>query len=172
MKPYFNYIIESGLSLGVFTMVYWFFLRKENRFKASRYYLLGALIFSTLLPFLTNHINLFDLLDFAGKKTSSTRINMLETVTIYASGFPAKIGSAILSFNYSMLIYRLGAVAAFFVMAYGIFQLGQMISKNRVFRLKRAKLVISSKEISPYSFLKILQHRKTGNRWYTMRWNM
>jgi len=44
MNPYVNYIVKAGLSLGVFTMVYWFFLRKENRFNASRFYLLGALV--------------------------------------------------------------------------------------------------------------------------------
>ncbi len=53
METYFNYIIESGISLGVFTLVYWLLLRKEVMLKASRIYLLVAVLFSTLLPFFT-----------------------------------------------------------------------------------------------------------------------
>jgi TonB family protein len=158
MNPFVNYIIKAGLSLGVFTLVYWFFLRKENRFTASRFYLLGALIFSTLLPFLTIRFNFFDAFGFIRNLTNNPLRGtiLLETVTVYASGFPAKLGQAILSFNYSVLIYQLGAFAAFFVIATGIVQLVLIVSKNRVFKLKRAKLVISSREISPYSFFNFI----------------
>jgi TonB family protein len=173
MNPFINYIVKAGLSLGVFTMVYWFFLRKENRFNASRFYLLGALIFSTLLPFLTIRISSFDLFGAIRELAINPRRGtiLLETVTVYASGFPAKLGQAILSFNYSVLIYQLGAIAAFFVIATGMFQLGLMVTKNRVFKLKRAKLVISSREISPYSFFNFIfigKELTTQENWKSM----
>lgn len=173
MNPFVNYIVKAGLSLGVFTMVYWFILRKENRFNASRFYLLGALLFSTLLPFLTIRISFIDVLGFfqnlANNPPQGT--TLLETVTVYATGFPAKLGQAILSFNYSVLIYQLGAIAAFFVIAIGLFQLGLMVTKNRVFKLKRAKLVISSREISPYSFFNFIfigKELTTQENWKSM----
>jgi TonB family protein len=173
MNPFVNYIVKAGLSLGVFTMVYWFFLRKENRFNASRFYLLGALIFSTLLPFLTIRFSFFDLFGAIRDLAINPRRGtiLLETVTVYASGFPAKLGQAILSFNYSVLIYQLGAIAAFFFIATGMFQLGLMITKNRVFKLKRAKLVISSREISPYSFFNFIfigKELTTQENWKSM----
>lgn len=173
MNPFINYIIEAGLSLGVFTLVYRLFLRKENRFNASRFYLLGALVFSTLLPFLTININLIDVFALNRKsiENSLQGTTLLEEVTIYASGFPAKIGRAIMSFNFSKVVYLLGAIAAFFVIATGIFQLLLMVSKNRVFRLKRAKLVISSREISPYSFFNFVfigKELTTQENWKSM----
>ena len=154
MSSFLNYVIEAGLSLGVFSLMYWFILRKETRFKATRYYLLFALLFSTLLPFLTIKIDLFNLAEVPVVKAEGlfSKTNLLETVTVYASGIPARVGTVLLSFNFSLMIYRLGAFAAFFVIAFGIFQLFLMVTKNRIFKLKRARLVVSSKEISPYSF--------------------
>lgn len=175
MKPFINYIVEAGLSLGVFTLIYWFILRGETRFKATRFYLLFALLFSTLLPFLT--IKLFSFgsgtigkLQTDGIETLG-RTNLLEAVTVYASSLPSKMGSALLSFDYSVMIYRLGALAAFFVIAMGIFQLFVMASKNRVFKLKGARLVVSSKAISPYSFFNyifIARELTEHNNWKTM----
>lgn len=152
MKPFTNYLIEAGISLGVFTLAYWFFLRKETRFNATRYYLLLALLFSTLLPFLTIRINMNWLQTAQEQQVTFDETNWLGTVTVYAAGIPAKVQQAIFSFDYSMLIYSLGALGAFFVIAAGIFQLLKMVSKNRVFKLKKARLVVSNNEQSPYSF--------------------
>jgi TonB family protein len=152
MDYFINYIIEAGLSLGVFTFIYWFILRRETRFKATRFYLLLALLFSTLLPFLAIQIKTGATLQQETTAIMNGQTNMLEAVTIYASGMPGKIGQALLSFDYSLLIYILGAFAAFFVIVAGFIQLFRMLSGNRVFRLRKAKLVVSSKEISPYSF--------------------
>lgn len=175
MKPFINYIVEAGLSLGVFTLIYWFILRGETRFKATRFYLLFALLFSTLLPFLSIKVIGFGSgaigkLQTEGIETLG-RTNLLEAVTVYASGLPSKMGSALLSFDYSVMVYRLGAFAAFFVIAIGIFQLIIMASKNRVFKLKGARLVVSSKVISPYSFFNyifIARELTEHENWKTM----
>lgn len=156
MNPFVNYIIEAGLSLGVFTLIYWFILRGETRFKATRFYLLLALLFSTLLPFLS--INIPGFASRTGANLSEQGFNpgpgtnLLETVTVYASFLPSRISNVLLTFDYSMMLYRLGAFVAFFIMVAGVFQLYQMASKNRIFKLKGARLVVSPKAISPYSF--------------------
>ena len=158
MNSFVNYIIEAGISLGIFTLMYWFVLRGETRFNATRFYLLFALFFSTVLPFITislqftNHASVSKTITYVQPFKS----NLLETVTVYASGFSAKMSNKILTFNYSMLIYQLGAIAAFFVIALGIFQLYKMVTSNRVFRLKGTRLVVSNKEISPYSFFNFI----------------
>lgn len=157
MNSFINYIIEAGLSLGIFTLIYWFILRGETRFKATRFYLLFALLFSTVLPFLTIRLNLTaTLTQQAAGEANALWGYPIEAVTVYAAGIPSRMGQALLSFNYSMLIYQLGAIAAFFVIALGIFQLMMMVTKNRVFRLKGSRLVVSEKEISPYSFFNFI----------------
>ncbi|MDA3928204.1 MAG: M56 family metallopeptidase [Prolixibacteraceae bacterium] len=158
MKPFVNYIIEAGLSLGVFTLVYWFILRQETRFKATRIYLLLALLFSTLLPFLSIKLNFFNELYSIVRQEQNTEIgtNLLGTVTVFASGIPSRVSNAILTFDYSVIIYRLGAFAALFILLSGIFQLFLRVSKNRVFKLNKARLVVSEKEQSPYSFFNFI----------------
>lgn len=156
MNYFVNYIIEAGLCLGVFTFVYWFMLRRETRFTATRFYLLFALLFSTLLPFITIRLKVFASAADVTTGIDTTHINLLETVTVYASGVPQRIGNLFLSFDYAMLIYILGAFAALFVISAGVFQLLRMVSANRIFRLRKVRLVVSNKEISPYSFFNFI----------------
>jgi TonB family protein len=156
MNYFVNYIIEAGLSLGIFIFVYWFMLRRETRFTATRFYLLFALIFSTLLPFITIRLKIFASTAGELPGIDVTQVNLLETVTVYASGVPQRIGNLFLSFDYAMLIYILGAFAALFVISAGVFQLLRMVSANRIFRLRKVRLVVSNKEISPYSFFNFI----------------
>lgn len=78
--------------------------------------------------------------------------NLLETITVTASGFTAKIGQAIVSIKPSVWFYTVGAMFVLFFLITGIAQLFTMISNNKRFRLKMTRLIISSKAISPYSF--------------------
>ena len=172
MSSFVNYVIEAALSLGIFTFIYWFILRGENRFEATRFYLLLALLFSTLLPFITIRINFFGVL--AENRVSENLLastNLLQTVTVFASGIPAKLSQAILTFNLTLLVYMLGALAAFFVMVTGFIRLMQMISKNRVFRLKQIRLVVSANDLSPYSFFNYIfigKNLTEQKNWKTM----
>jgi TonB family protein len=154
METYFNYIIESGISLGVFTLIYWLLLRKEVLLKVSRIYLLVAVLFSTLLPFLSIDLGSWIKSEPIVKATNEEVLttNLLETITVTASGFPARVGEAIVSIKPSMWFYIVGATLVLFFLVTGIAQLLSIISHNRRFRLKMAKLIISSKAISPYSF--------------------
>ncbi len=154
MENYFNYIIESGISLGIFTLVYWLLLRKEVFLKASRVYLLVAVLFSTLLPFIAIDLENTSINEtiLAHQKEEVLETNLLETITVTASGIPAKVGKAIVSIKPSMWFYTIGALMVLFFLVSGIVQLFTMIWKNRRFRLKMARLIISSKAVSPYSF--------------------
>ncbi|MBN1767576.1 MAG: M56 family metallopeptidase [Prolixibacteraceae bacterium] len=156
MNYFVNYIIEAGLSLGIFTFVYWFMLRRETRYTATRFYLLFALLFSTLLPFITIRLKIFASTAGELPGIDTTQVNLLETVTVYASGVPQRIGNLFLSFDYAMLIYILGAFAALFVISAGVFQLLRKVSVNRIFRLRKVRLVVSDKEFSPYSFFNFI----------------
>ena len=154
METYFNYVIESGIGLGVFTLIYWLLLRKEVLLKTSRIYLLVAVLFSTLLPFLSIDLSSWNKPETIAPATNEVVLesNLLETITVTASGFPAKVGQAIVSVKPSVWFYTVGALLVFFFLVTGIAQLLSMISHNRRFRLKMARLIISNKAVSPYSF--------------------
>jgi TonB family protein len=158
METYFNFIIESGISLGILTILYWLLLRKEVMLKANRIYLLAAVLVSTILPFITINLNLFD--QFNLSLNNSNKIPdgayLFETITVYASGIPKKIGQALISIKPSVWFYIVGASLALFFILTGIFQLFSIISHNRRFRLKMARLIVTSKAISPYSFFNFI----------------
>jgi len=154
METYFNYIIESGISLGIFTLIYWLLLRKEVLLNASRVYLLVAVLFSTLLPFLSIDLSSWNKSETIAPASREVVLetNLLETITVTASGFPAKVGQVIVSIKPSVWFYSIGALLVLFFLTTGIVQLFTMISHNKRFRLNMARLIISSKAISPYSF--------------------
>ena len=57
MISFVNYLPESGISLSLFALVYFLFLRRETFFSINRWFLLGSIGFSALLPLL--HIPLY-----------------------------------------------------------------------------------------------------------------
>jgi TonB family protein len=158
METYFNYIIESGISLGVFTLLYWLLFRKEVQLKANRIYLLVAVLFSTMLPFLTINLSFYDLFSFTAKENNDplAGVTLIETITVYASGFPGKIGQALISIKPSVWFYIVGASLALFFLLAGIAQLISIIRSNRSFKLKLARLIVTRKAISPYSFFNFI----------------
>jgi TonB family protein len=158
METYFNYIIESGISLGVFTLLYWLLFRKEVQLKANRIYLLVSVLFSTMLPFLTINLSFYDLFSFTAKENNDplAGVTLIETITVYASGFPRKIGQALISIKPSVWFYIVGASLALFFLLAGIAQLISIIRSNRSFKLKLARLIVTRKAISPYSFFNFI----------------
>jgi TonB family protein len=158
MENYLNYIIESGISLGVFTLVYWFLLRKETLLKTSRFYLIAALLFSTVLPFVSIKLSLPGIIASHSQQFERGFYGsyLLETVTVFASGFPNRVGQQLLTFSPSLWIYTIGAIASLSIFVIGLVQLLLMFFDNRVFKLKRARLVLSRKAISPCSFFNLV----------------
>lgn len=102
MSEWMNYMVQSALSSVVLFIIYWVLLRKETFFGLIRAYLLGIMVFSSMLP-LVPFTNPF------GEQTSYT-VMLPEMITGSSSGFllsnrhsPAP-GSAIL------LIYLAGVL--------------------------------------------------------------
>ena len=53
-----TYILKSSLSLIILFGLYWFFLRKEKTFVFNRFFLMSAVVFSMLMPFISIPVNL------------------------------------------------------------------------------------------------------------------
>jgi TonB family protein len=163
MEWFYNNIIESALSLGVFTLVYWLFLRKETRLKANRIYLLVALFVSTLLPYITFNIDFVYNVPNTIQASEATNLqtNLLETITVVTNGIPQRVGTAWMAIEPLAWIYGIGGVLVLAMVVIGLIQLLSMVLQNRKYNMKRVRLIISGKDVSPYSFFNfIFIHRE------------
>lgn len=121
MNTYINFITESGISLGLLTLVYFFFLRKETFFRLNRVYLIVSAVFSGILPLL--HIPVF--LDSTSSNLAliASGPRVLEAVDVYG-GVGANASGIFLSLPLIGLIYFSGIL--FFALRF-TWKLGQMV---------------------------------------------
>ncbi len=152
MNSAVNFVFESGVSISLFALIYIFFLRKETFFKLNRFFLLGAILFSIVLPFLKFRI-------FAPKQIMLAEVtvtpykNLLEAVTIYSHNLSGNIEHALLSTETTIFIYVGGVLIFLGLFLFRIGQIVLLIRKNNVQHHSRFKLVVIEKELSPFSFL-------------------
>ncbi len=152
MNSVVNFLIESGISLSLLSLVYIVLLRKETFFRVNRLFLLASIIFSVLLPFLKFRVYEPQTV-LLSEITVTPYRNMMEAVTIYGQDLSAGFEHIILSTNFIIFIYSIGFV---FFFARFMFRIGQIIFtivKNKVVKQAGYKLVELQPEISPYSFL-------------------
>jgi TonB family protein len=121
MNTYINFITESGISLGLLTLVYLFFLRNETFFRLNRLYLLVSAVFSGILPLL--HIPVFLNSVSSNLGLIASGPSVLEVVEVYG-GAGANASGAFLSLPLIGLIYFSGIL--FFALRF-TWKLGQMV---------------------------------------------
>ncbi|HBL77920.1 MAG: hypothetical protein A2W90_01565 [Bacteroidetes bacterium GWF2_42_66] len=155
MNNFVNYIIESGISLGLFSLVYFVFLRNETFFRTNRLFLLFAVIFSSVIPLL--HLKVLqsgNLILPVGEGSGSS--NMLESVTIYSSG----LAGSLVDFVTSRQVIVFGYLTVVFVCAallvFRIVQIVKVIRTSEVVPKTGIKFVYIDEDSSPYSFLSYL----------------
>lgn len=61
MKSFLLYLFESGLCLSILYSVYYLFFRKETYFNFIRFYLLGIIVISLLIPLVHFNISVFNI---------------------------------------------------------------------------------------------------------------
>ncbi|MFW5774598.1 MAG: M56 family metallopeptidase, partial [Tangfeifania sp.] len=152
MNSAVNFILESGISLSLFALVYVLFLRKETFFKLNRFFLLGSVLFSVVLPFLrfqvfnANPVMLNEI-------TVTPYRNLIEAVTVYGKDLSGSIEQAILSADAIIFVYLTGVVFLFFRLLARISRIAWLINRYPVQKMDGFNLVILSQNISPFSFL-------------------
>ena len=152
MTSFVNYLLESGISLSLFALVYFLFLRRETFFSVNRWFLLVSIGFSAFLPLL--HIPFYTpQATMLQEVTVTPYVNLLSSVTIY--GTALSHGAEQFVINYSLLgyAYLLGVVFFSGILFLRIYQIIRLIVQNRVVPEGRIKLVILDRELSPFSFL-------------------
>jgi TonB family protein len=152
MTSFANYLIESGISLSLFALVYFLFLRRETFFSINRWFLLVSIGFSAILPLL--HIPFYTPQPTVlAEVTVTPYVNLLSTITVYGAGFTQGAEKFVLS--YSVLGYIYLAGVAFFVIKLFIqlFLIISLVAQNKVIPDGKMKLVVLDRELSPFSFL-------------------
>jgi len=152
MTSFVNYLLESGISLSLFALVYFLFLRRETFFSVNRWFLLVSIGFSAFLPLL--HIPFYTPeATVLPEVTVTPYVNLLSSVTIYGTALSQGAEQFVL--NYSLLgyVYLLGVVIFAGIFIIRIYQIIRLIVQNQVVPEGKIKLVFLDRELSPFSFL-------------------
>ncbi len=153
MNSAVNFILESGVSLALLSLIYVLFLRKETFFKANRLFLLGSVIFSVILPFI--RFQIFNPKPvMLGEVTVTPYRNLLEAVTIYSHGVSGSVEQAIVSTGYLTYVYLAGVAFFLFRLIFRLTQIFVLIGKKEIKKNEGFTMVLLEKETNPFSFLK------------------
>jgi hypothetical protein len=138
MNNYLLYLVESGICIGFFYLVYWIFLKKETFFAINRLFLLLSIPLSFLLP-LINIASPFLTHPSIEQQHAFTPISAIQTSSF---GFTEIV----------WIIYFLGL--AFFLVRFGykIAQLLMLIKKQGYQKYGKIKLVFIDEDSAPFSF--------------------
>src|SRR5665648_624627 len=104
MTSFVNYLLESGISLSLFALVYFLFLRRETFFNVNRWFLLVSIGFSALLPLL--HIPFYTPQAVLLQEVTVTPyVNLLSAVTIYSTTFSQSAERFVLTYSLFGYVY-------------------------------------------------------------------
>jgi len=152
MTSFVNYLIESGISLSLFALVYFLFLRRETFFSINRWFLLVSIGFSAVLPLL--HIPFYTPQPTVlAEVTVTPYVNLLSTITIYGAGFTQSAETFVLTYSLVGYAYLIGVILFSIKLFIQLFQIGRLIRQNKVTAEGKIKLVVLDRDLSPFSFL-------------------
>ena len=149
-----NFLVESGISLTIFTLIYLLFLRKETFFKLNRIYLMVSAVFSILLPFLHFRESTQMPTVMLGEVTvTAMRFqNLLQTVTVYGSNFTVKIEQLVQSIGLLKIIYLLGTIIFALLFVIRLIQITALILANESEVRNGIRIVKIRRDVTPFSF--------------------
>jgi len=149
-----NFVFESGFSLTIFTLVYLLFLRRETFFVLNRIYLMAAVFFSVLLPFV--HLqgpNTMPSVMLEEVTVTAIRYqNLLQTVTVYGNRLSGAIEQTIQSIGVIRLIYMTGTLIFILVLLYRLAQVTALILNNKSEIKNGIRIVQIDRDTTPFSF--------------------
>ena len=152
MNSVVNFLLESGVSLALLSLIYVSFLRKETFFKINRLFLLSSVLFSVVLPLIK--LRIFNPQPVMLSEVTVTPYrNMIESITIYSHGISGSVEQAIISKNYLIYIYLAGITFFLFRFLIRLFQILILIKRSKIQQANGVKLVMLRKKSSPFSFL-------------------
>ena len=152
MDSVINFLLESGVSLALLSLIYVVFLRRETFLRLNRVFLLFSLAFSVILPFL--HLRIYEPQSVLLNEVTVTPYrNLLEAITVYGQDLSGTVIRSISSSNLVILIYLLGLLFFSFRFLFRVGQIAMLIHRHPVLKSGKIKFVLIEKEFSPFSFL-------------------
>lgn len=152
MNGFVNYLFESGISLGLFTLLYLLLLQQETFFRWNRYFLLFGLFFSLALPLI--HLQVYEPQPvMLPEITVLPYRNLLETISVYGNSVSESVVRTISTSTWLIGIYLAGFVFFTVRLLIRIIQLRKLIRGAQVIREQGIKLVILEQDAGPFSFL-------------------
>ncbi len=155
MNSFVNYLIESGLSLGIFSLIYFLLLRNETFFKLNRFFLLAAILFSAILPLL--HIRIYTAnAVMLPEITVLPYSNLLETISVYGNSVSGNIVLLLTTNQWIGLVYLAGLLFFAVRLIIRLFQINRIIRQGKQVKKDGINYVIVSRKVIPFSFLKFV----------------
>jgi TonB family protein len=153
-----NFLVESGISLTIFTLIYLLFLRKETFFMLNRIYLMVSAIFSILLPFLhfQESAQMPSVMLDEVTVTAVRFQNLLQTVTVYGSNFTVRIEQLVQSIGLLKIIYMLGTTIFALLFIVRLIQLIVLVLTNESEVRNGIRIVKIRRDVTPFSFFNIV----------------
>lgn len=152
MSNLVNFILESGVSLALLSLIYILFLRKETFFRLNRIFLLISVTFSILLPFLKFRVYEAKSVMLAEVTVTPYR-NLMEAVTIYGQDLSGTVVQTISSSRIIIMVYLAGLLFFLGRFIYRFIQIAILVYKNPIQKIGGVKFVSLDKDFSPFSFL-------------------
>lgn len=140
------WIIEPAISLILFYLAYFLFLKRVTFFSANRYYLLTAILFSLLLP----HINFtppVSVADYSYLIPEITVTGQSQGEQLPEAGSPVTVSRVI------MIIYLTGVGLLGMRLAIRLLQLYFLASRSNRRKVSGARIISLGSETAPFSFL-------------------
>lgn len=168
MNSFVNYILESGVSLGVLALIYFVFLRNQTFFKANRWFLLLAIVFSSVLPLL--QFNVWETQRGIPLALGGTS-QMLETITVTSTGVSNSLIHWLTSSEALITIYFIVGASLLMLTLWRILLLVRLIFRHQQEYKDGINFVYLNDNSSPYSFLNYLflgKYLKNTSGWEKM----
>ncbi|MCC9166710.1 M56 family metallopeptidase [Pontibacter harenae] len=146
-----QYLLESGVCLAAFYLLYLVALRKETSFQYNRFYLLAAVAISFLLPLLQ-----LPLLPQQTAASFQPIVSQLAPFVIYASAEDAaEISRGISWPNIVLMVYAIGCCFFIYRFLHQLYGLYQFIRQHQteITRWNGISLINTNGRFSTFSFL-------------------
>jgi TonB family protein len=150
MNTIVNYIVESSLCLGVITLFYYGFLRRQNMPGFSRWYLLLSLVFAAVIPFLHFSIN--------GNGNGSTDDIlyigfMLDMINVYGTVVTQHVVPAVQQHTGIGWFYVVGFILLVVRLLFALYKIGILHRRTKVMHLEGMRIVLTGNVFQPFSFM-------------------
>ena len=145
------YLLKSTLCMGVLLLAYLFFLEKEKMHSFNRFYLLGSIIFSLIIPLIT----ITKPIPVLTEIPVTFLITQGDTHAVNSSISPVAINNSPANpIPFLPILYCLIAAILLGRFVRNLYKLSLTASKNRSVILDGARLILLKENIVSHTFLK------------------